>query len=285
MTLRKRLAPFSSLLTLAILAALAGGCRHTPASPPDDHSPDPPPVAEAIIVDHTCTESGRIPSQWLTQACSQLRLHYAHTSHGEQITVGLERLAAANSRYPFTMDFCRLPAEAGRLNLLDGQTRDSVCETYVTPDLYWESAAGLALTRHVLSHYSVTVSGWMWCSQLDDYTAGQVQQYLQAISTLETEFPNIRFIYFTGNAQSHEANRRQRNDQIREYCRLNRKALFDFGDLDCWYGGEPYAEDGIPMEHPRYHGDQAGHTTYASCENKARAFWWLMARLAGWDGL
>ncbi len=32
------------------------------------------------------------------------------------------------------------------------------------------------------------------------------------------------------------------------------------------------------------HGDDAGHTTFQSCENKAYASWWLMARLAGWDG-
>jgi hypothetical protein len=60
--------------------------------------------------------------------------------------------------------------------------------------------------------------------------------------------------------------------------------LFDFADLDCWYNGQQHLVNGIPMEHPNFHGDEAGHTTYESCENKARAFWWLMARLAGWEG-
>ena len=60
--------------------------------------------------------------------------------------------------------------------------------------------------------------------------------------------------------------------------------LFDFADLDCWYNGEQYTVAGIPMENPRYNGDEAAHTTFESCENKARAFWWLLARIAGWEG-
>ncbi len=64
----------------------------------------------------------------------------------------------------------------------------------------------------------------------------------------------------------------------------NNKFLFDFADLDCWYNGEQYTENGIPMEHPHYHGDEAGHTTYTSCDNKGKAFWWLLARMAGWSG-
>ena len=60
--------------------------------------------------------------------------------------------------------------------------------------------------------------------------------------------------------------------------------LFDFADLDCWYNGEQYTEDGIPTEHPHYNGDEAGHTTYESCENKGKAVWRMMARLAGWSG-
>jgi hypothetical protein len=39
----------------------------------------------------------------------------------------------------------------------------------------------------------------------------------------------------------------------------------------------------IPVEHPDFNGDEAAHTTYSSCEQKGKAFWWLMAMLAGWN--
>jgi len=87
-----------------------------------------------------------------------------------------------------------------------------------------------------------------------------------------------------GNAQSDDRNRYDRNEQIRKYCIDNNKVLFDFADLDCWYNGEQHTENGIPIEHPEYNGDEAGHTTFSSCENKGKAFWWLMARISGWDG-
>ena len=36
--------------------------------------------------------------------------------------------------------------------------------------------------------------------------------------------------------------------------------------------------------HPHYCGDEAGQTTYESCENKGAALWWLLALTAGWSG-
>jgi hypothetical protein len=239
---------------------------------------------QGIIIDHTCTDITKIPDTWINKVKSMLKVHYAHTSHGEQITVGLERLSNANSKYRFSSGECNMPQSTQKLSLMDGQYFDYYCETYITPDLYWEDSYGLNTTRSVLNSFDVNVSLWMWCYQLDEYNQSQTQAYLNAMSQLEAEYPDVTFVYMTGNAQSEEQNRYNRNNQIRNYCRNNNKFLFDFADLDCWYNGQRYSEGGIPMEHPHYYGDQAGHTTYESCDNKAKAFWWLLARIAGWDG-
>ena len=31
-----------------------------------------------------------------------------------------------------------------------------------------------------------------------------------------------------------------------------------------------------------FNGDEAGHTTYSSCEQKGRAVWWMLAEISGW---
>jgi hypothetical protein len=248
---------------------------------------------EAFGIDHACTDLSQIPTQWLDSA-KTLKVHYAHTSHGSQINTGLERIESADAIYGFAVTEMSLPAEAGALCIFDGQET----EAYVTPDLYWQTAVGMNYTRQVLTNNpSIRVSIWAWCTQLDGYTEGEVQEYLDSISRLETEFPNVTFVYMTGNAQvvgSEGGNRHARNQQIRQYCSDRNKTLFDFADLDCWWFNTGtnaweyanYELDGgwIPVEHEQFNGDEAGHTTFASCEQKGRAFWWLMARIAGWSG-
>jgi hypothetical protein len=54
--------------------------------------------ADGIIIDHTCTDLSQIPDCWLEQAKS-LTLHYAHTSHGSQVTSGISNLESQNAIY------------------------------------------------------------------------------------------------------------------------------------------------------------------------------------------
>ena len=44
----------------------------------------------AIIIDHNCTGLGQVPAAWITQAKSQLKASYGHTSHGSQIISGMD---------------------------------------------------------------------------------------------------------------------------------------------------------------------------------------------------
>lgn len=250
--------------------------------------------SEPLMIDHNCCDLDIVPTAWVDSVQANLRLHYAHTSHGGQLTTGLDRIETAEPEYSVARGSSYLPAEAGAFCIFDGQEHD----TYITPDEYWETKAGMDFTRNVLDNNpSVNVSMWSWCTQLTYYSEAQVQAYLDSITVLEAEYPGVVFIYMTNNAQatgSSGYNRFLRNEQIRQHCLAGNRVLFDFADLDSWWFNPvseewehatyEYESDTVHVEHPQFNGDQAGHTTYESCEQKGKAVWWMMARLAGWTG-
>ncbi len=247
-----------------------------------------------LIIDHLSCDLASVPANWIDSVKVNIKFHYAHTSHGNQLTMGLLLIENADDFYSMASEDMNLPEEPGALCIFNGQEDD----TYITPDEYWETQPGMDKTRDVSDNNPViNTSTWAWCTQLNIYTEEETQSYLDSINTLEIEYPNSIFIYMTGNAQttgSYGLNRHLRNEQIRQYCIDNNKVLFDFADLDCWWFNPEteeweeatyeYAGDTIPVEHPQFEGEESGHTTYESCEQKGRAVWWMMAVIAGWPG-
>jgi hypothetical protein len=281
-----------SVVVLALVGCSGGGggggdddgsndAGHPDADP---NRPDAPP-RDGRVFDHTYTDLSTI-----TPACldaikaSSAIFHYAHRSHGYQIIVGAESLEQTTPAYGFNARYCGAPTESGVLKMWDGMTSSNLIDM----DQYWATTAGINDVRSLLAAQpALGFSMWAWSFEIQDATEQQVAQYLDVMDMLEGEFPAVKFVYMTGPAGSYlPSNRYARNEQIRAFARTNKKLLYDFEDLDAWYNGQQHTVGGIPMEHPRYSLDTSGnteymytHTTQESSENKARAFWGMMAQM------
>ena len=110
------------------------------------------------------------------------------------------------------------------------------------------------------------------------------------------------------NGSGADGNLNRRNEQIRAFCRKNGKTLYDFADIEsydpdgavnymalgasdsCDYRqngvAKNWADDWIKKNpnHDIALPGSAAHSKPLNGALKGRAFWWMMARLAGWNG-
>ena len=260
--------------------------------------------AEPIIIDHTCTDLSKIPAYWLEQA-KQLAFHYAHTSHGSQVTSGILNLESQDAEYSVAIRTSTsegLPPveDPPAFRMYDGNPP----ETYISPNDYWDGEAGKNRTRTVADTGNYGFSMWSWCGQVSGASESYIQNYLDSMNLFESEYPDMRFIYMTGHLDGTNStgNLHLRNEQIRAYCLANDKVLFDFADIERYDpGGSDYLDQGA-NDNCDYNGGNwanewcaahpdsdlcascsCAHSQSLNCNVKARAFWWMLARLAGWD--
>ncbi|MBN2643669.1 MAG: hypothetical protein JXR78_18610 [Victivallales bacterium] len=255
-----------------------------------------------VIVDHRCTDIARIPEEFINKARKEFRISYGHTSHGSQIISGMEALKEVNPvLYNFSTDTGKI--QAGVLSLWDRIPRGDLGN----PDRKTWAEQTERLLNGPGKDRNVVM--WSWCGQVSSASRSDIQTYLNLMEDLEKKFPRVKFIYMTGHldGSGEKGNLHERNEQIRDFCRKNKKILFDFADIESYAptGGIDYmklgakdscvlrvkkrafnwAEDWI-NKNPNHNLElpsRAAHTHPLNAAMKGRAFWWLLAELAGWQ--
>lgn len=230
-------------------------------------------MAQAIVADHESANAFEdIPLSVFDGIRAGYDMFYGHTSHGSQIITGISMLSDESPDYA-AFPYHEISDDLGH----NGDTN------WVQP------------TRNYLdAHPECNIAMWSWCGGCSDNTDEGIDIYLAAMEGLEAEYPGVQFIYMTGHLDwsGPDGPLYHNNNRIRDYCLAHDKILFDFADIEAydpdgnWYPDETdscnWCYDWCAA-HECPGCSSCAHSHCFNCYRKGKAFWWLMARIDGWN--
>jgi hypothetical protein len=308
--------------------------------------------AAVVVDHSWCSRLDEIPAEYVAAVKRNTKVLIVGQSHSHQLkNYGLQQVQLSNPDLAYyAADDPPIGSHDDGLDVLRGFATAGIDHVY--PAQFWGLPTGGGLddadfykttvSEHPVetildANPGINVVMHVWCQQLGRSTSGSafVRGYLDAMTALEraygpggakgrTAANAVTFVYVTGHSQfrsddptttyddAYGLRVHINNTVIREYCRTNKKVLFDFGDMDVYC---PYSNGVVDADlHPwikepdrntttQYDGvsvsgsfpvvfqqgwgwyDGEGsyaHTTLLHCRLKTQALWKLLAVLQGW---
>ena len=264
-----------------------------------------------IIADHNAVAAfDNIPSNYIDEVKKML-LGYIGESHSEGIRMGLELLEESNARYQVEISARPSAYTSNNLRAFSSFWGDvDYSNTWVSglgEEDWYQSALAISRIKAGITYINTThgtpmsVFGFGWCWDPAE-TADKMKDYVNAtkeyIDYCVTNNYNTKVIFTTGPVDAETAfgqtgwNKHLAYEVIRDSVANDKsRILFDFADILCYDNGatKPNTTTWNGHTYPIITTTNLGDTHYAHMGQAgvvrlAKAMWWMLARIAGWDG-
>jgi hypothetical protein len=252
------------------------------------------PAGAQIIADHSVvSEFDQIPESAI-QAAASIRLMFRHASVGTTVNNGLDCLQGTRDNpaectlYPdYNYDRRNWSFQMRGNSGWYGKVDDFVTEVSSQLGLY-DAFSFKYCYLDGLDQLAEPCGG----PPLDPAKVDQAWDYLRSsMELLEANNPGKIFIWWTiPLTQPGQLCTETLNGRIRDYVRANGKILLDIADIESHdTAGVHYTNtEGWEVAYAPHCGEAppgpACHPNWTGCLLIAKAHWWMMARIAGWQG-
>jgi hypothetical protein len=255
----------------------------------------------ARIVNHENVDAS-VLSLAQVDAAAAIRVYFEHASTGQDVVgdsdtdtsagrnyndtqdCGLNLLHAVNSRYLADRESLSSSYDASwfstHAGIQDNNRGNPTPAVKVSG--FQSSVAALASSIQVAMFKYCWIDVWTETSGYISDGAAAAASDISDVTTLEsTHGIVIPLVTMPLQSNASYAARQAYNDAIRTYCAANNHWLWDFADVECWYGGARQV-DGNAREiaHSSYVLADGGHLSVTAALLLAHSFWILVAGIA-----